>query len=93
MTAVAMDARLPSPRRGVVVRQENADHFAVDLDTGDIFEMNESAAFILDACRRGLTFGALVDEMAARYGAVPREELARDADELLREMRKANLLA
>lgn len=88
-----MDAPLPAVRRDVVSRKENDDHFAVDLASGEIYDMNEPAAFILDACRRGGTFATLVDEMAARYVGVPREELARDAADMLDALRKARLVA
>lgn len=67
----------------MVLRVEGAEHFVVDVATGLIYDLNETAAFVFGECKTGGTFGELVDRMEQRYEGVPRAELERDLAEIL----------
>lgn len=82
------EAAAPLPRLvpQVGLRSEGNDHFAVDLRTGEIFELNEPASFVLQACKKGGTVPELIDAMLARYEDATREEMERDVRAVLEDL-------
>lgn len=80
---ITYDGPLPGVRKEIVSRVENGEHFALDLGNGEIFDMNETASYVLDACRKGTSLRALLQDMQARYDGVTEAELKKDVAELL----------
>lgn len=80
---ITYDGPLPAPRKEIVSRTENGEHFALDLGNGEIFDMNETALYVLEACRKGTSLRALLKDMQARYEGVTEQELKKDVAELL----------
>lgn len=88
---VARDARVRA-REGLVVSAKGEAHYITDLATGQVWEMNATAALLFEAARKGATVKALSDALAAKHPEVPRDEVERDAAELVEEMVRAGLL-
>lgn len=61
--------RLPPVPDRVMVRQDEGDWYAMNLETGELYSLNQSAADILSCCRRGLTLDEAVDEISSRHVA------------------------
>lgn len=88
---VARDTRFRG-RPGLVVSSKGDARYLTDLDTGQVWELNETAAFIFETARQGMPLPQLAVALAERYPEVPRDELERDAQELLEELVRSGML-
>ncbi len=79
-------------RPGVVLTGNDAARFATDLASGEVFELNETAAIVYEAAAAGRSVGDVVNALAERYPEVPREEIERDARDLLTELERHGLV-
>lgn len=78
---------------GVVLREENGARFALDLERGEILDLNESAALLLELLREGEGVTGLVAALRARYPDVGEAEATRDIEDLLAELGALGFLA
>ena len=85
------DARFRA-RQGLVVSTKGDARYMTDLGTGEVWELNETAALLFESAGRGLPLGEVAALLAARFPEVPREEVQRDAEELLDELVRMGLL-
>lgn len=63
---------------GVILTRNDGQAFAIVVETGEIHELNDSGAELLDLCERASDVEGVVDGLAARYEDVGRDELTRD---------------
>jgi pyrroloquinoline quinone biosynthesis protein D len=84
------DAR-PRLRRGVRLAHNEAQGGLVLLAPERVFKPDPIAAEILKRCTGEATLAAIVDELAAAYGA-PRERVLNDVSTLLRTLADKRLL-
>ena len=70
----------------VVLREENGARFALDLERGEIIDLNESAALVLDRLREGATESAIVAALRERYPDASEVEATRDVRDLIEEL-------
>jgi hypothetical protein len=82
-----------SLREGVLVtgRDEGA-RFVTDVDSGDLYEVNETALRILEAAREGRCLDEIVTDLRALHPEVPEATLRGDAADVLAEMERRSLL-
>lgn len=89
----------PSPRdsvliQSVLIQDEGDQTFAFDIDTGEAFELNASAATILRGAREGRSPLEIVqDLMASLTEPTPEALILQDVEETLLELRSLGLLA
>lgn len=79
-------------REGLVVTTREGATFLTDLHGGEVYEMNETAALILDTLRRGGTAEGAAEALRARYPEAPRDEVGRDVATLVEAMRAQGFL-
>lgn len=90
MNAISPDAR-PRLRRGVrLVRDEARERWTL-LAPERIFEVDAVAVEVLRRCTGEATLAAIVDELAAAFGA-PRERIESDVKTLLSSLAEKRLL-
>lgn len=89
-----MQPAAPQYRRhkDIVLSEGTASRYATNLATGDVHELNATAALILQKVMEGTPVVEIVEALAAQYDDVPRDELERDVREALKEMARAGLL-
>lgn len=86
------DARF-SLREGVLVTaHESGSRFLTDLDSGAMYEMNETGLRILDAAKEGRSLDEIVGTLATHYPEVPAPTLRKDARDLLQALLTQNIL-
>lgn len=86
--AEAARPRLP---RGVRLQHSEAQGGYVLLAPERVFKADAIAAAVLERCDGARTFGEIVDDLAAAYGA-PRERVLADVAALLRGLADKRLL-
>lgn len=79
-------------RPGLVLSAKGEAHFLTDLGTGQVWELNGTAAFIFEAASRGQPVAEVGEALAARHPEVPRGELERDLAELLDDLLRLGVL-
>lgn len=89
-TAIAPDAR-PRLPRGVRLVNSQAHGGWVLLAPERLFKADAIAVEILKRCTGEANLGAIVDDLAARYGA-PRERVLADVSALLQGLAEKKLL-
>lgn len=77
----------------VVLREENGARFALDLERGEILDLNESAALLVELLREGAAMPGLVAALRERYPEVGEAEATRDVEDALAELSALGFLA
>jgi len=85
MSAWLADARFAASP-DVLLSGEGAERFVTDLASGAVYQINESASLVFERARSGASLAGIEDALCAAYPDVPRDELARDARDLLGEL-------
>lgn len=65
-------------RPGVLVSRQGKAGFLTDLDSGNVFELNDVATRILEALRPGRTLAEAVQLIQQSHPEQPPDELAQD---------------
>lgn len=86
------DARFTLREGVLVTTHESGARFLTDLDTGQMFEMNEEGVRILDAAKEGRSLDEIVAHMASAYPEVPAETLRQDTRDLIEALLGHSLL-
>lgn len=79
-------------RDDLVLTTRDGATFLTDLREGEVYEMNESAALILEALRRGDTPEHAVETLREKYPEVAPEELRGDVSALVAQLRAQGFL-
>jgi hypothetical protein len=79
-------------RPGLVVTSKGEARFLTDLGTGQVWELNETAALIVEAAGQGRSAKEIAAVLAERYPEVPRSEVERDLHDLLGELLRSGML-
>jgi coenzyme PQQ synthesis protein D (PqqD) len=79
-------------RPGVVLSGKGDARFLTDLSSGQVYELNETAAAVFEVARLGAGEAEVAAALAAKYPEVPSDELGRDAREVLADMVRAGVL-
>ena len=66
--------------------------YLTSLDSGAVVQLNEVAARIFEAAKRGDPVAAIEDALAGAYPDVPRDEIARDVRDALADFVRRGLL-
>lgn len=83
---------LPRARSGVILQSQQHDHFLVDTDGGDVFQVNETAIVIFEHCRDGATAEELVLALSKRFSAPGQEtEILADVEETVQTLQSLGL--
>ena len=86
------DARF-ALREGVLVTgRDEGSRFLTDVETGALYEMNETGLRILESAREGRSLDEIVAAMRALHPEVPEATLREDARELLADLLRRDLL-
>lgn len=83
---------LPRARESVIVQQENEDFFLVDTESGEVFELNASAAKIFSLCRAGGTYDDAVAALSEGLSVAGQEpEILADVRETVAQLGELGL--
>lgn len=79
------------PDPNVLAKRVDDEIVLVQLETNRIYELNLTAAFVWDTLAEGITRAELEERMAGEFAVEP-GELARELDELLRQLTSERLI-
>jgi len=84
--------KLPRVNSGVTVQQSGKDYFLVDTESGEVFEVNETAARIFSFCQSGSTVDGAVASLAQALSAKGQEaEILEDVHATVRQFQELGL--
>lgn len=79
-------------REGIVLSASGGQRFLTDLDTGSVFELNETAVTLFEGARDGRSVGELAAALQSAFPDVPMDEIGRDTREALASFVQAGIL-
>lgn len=69
---------LPTIRDEIMLRETEGQTFAINLDDGEMYQLNPTALKIFDFCKEGITFDEAVARLAAECDQPGQEEAIRE---------------
>lgn len=82
---------LPKVKNHILVRKGNGESFAVNLRSGEIYTLNETALRILELCKKEVSFDEAVDRIAREFEGNP-AEVKRDVLSTIKTFKKCGFL-
>lgn len=79
-------------KSGVLVTGDAPERFLTDVDSGQLYEANETAVLIFEGVRDGLDVAGIVARLHAKYPDVPLDELDRDVRDAVGRMAEQGLV-
>jgi hypothetical protein len=84
--------QLPRTQPGVILQREQDDHFLVDTEGGQVFEVNVTAARIFELCEGGGSYDDAVAALARGLSAPGQErEILSDVEETVRRFQELGI--
>jgi hypothetical protein len=84
---VEVNETLPKIRKTILIRKSKEESFAVNLGSGEMFSLNETAAKILELCKEGVSLEKAVEIIAKEFQGTP-SEVEKDIRSTLEDFRK-----
>lgn len=82
---------LPKVKNHILVRKGNRESFAVNLRSGEIYTLNETALRILELCKKEVSFDEAVDRIAREFEGNP-AEVKKDVLSTIKTFKKCGFL-
>lgn len=76
--------KLPKIKDEIMVRKEEHDFYVIDMEKGEMYRLNRTAAEIFQACRENLS----LEEIITRLSEGKEEELALIKQDVLETIKK-----
>ena len=67
--------KLPAVRDGIMLKESDHEVFAINLDDGEIYQLNSTAIKIFSFCQEGITLDEAVARLAAECTEPGQEEV------------------
>lgn len=97
MRAAAGRARVTETVRrlhpSVVLRTEGDARFALHLESGQVVDLNETAALVLERLAQGASTPQIVEALRKAYPDASEDEARRDVEDLVGELQRLGFLA
>ncbi len=76
--------KLPKIKDEIMVRREEDDFYVIDIEKGEIYRLNRTAAAIFESCRENLS----LEELITRLSEGKEEELTLIKQDVLETIKK-----
>jgi len=86
-----MKDSLPAARPGLNIRVIDEEVVIVDIDSGDVHQLNPTASFIWQQCDGKTTFEQIVSSVVAHY-EISQAQAGQDVASVVDDLQKLNLL-
>ncbi len=85
--------KLPTIRDEIMLRDTDGEMFAINLEDGEIYQLNETAIKIFNFCQQGITPDEAVTRLAAECTVPGQEDVIReDVQETVQVFRELGFL-
>lgn len=86
-----MESEIPTRRSGLNVREIEQEVVIVDIDSGDVHQLNPTASFIWGLCDGNSSIESISSQFSGHYG-ISEEQATEDVVTVMQEFRQLNLL-